>query len=726
MQAFAQDGRVQRKEDGIYFYEQDILYSPYLFSGNITIDVTTEFARPGFGIVIAEDNEKTFRDATHRYLFDVGAYEFNVYEKHNMTQAQSVNVSSTLNPERGKEIRFRFVLEHYTMKAYILFKDTETKKDAEELLGTYKFGRKFHNYRVGIYSEKGNTVKDVAFLQDIPTHWDVNSKNIRGGRIRFIEDGFLFERCLNDAEIEQDNIPLKAGTYYLRYNTEPVDDKMDIQCFIFPSQPKTSEKTGGPSDNSMEDDKKNILDYKTKSFTILEDGEFDIKFKGTSGKIFRISLMDNEHSDFVKTDDEPAASKGSSVVINTTGVKTITWEGIIYDYPDWLDMKEECPYAIVATSIERLNKNSFPVPMNELLKYEYNIPGRMMSAYTEKGTPVVNYRIRHNPNYPTFTIFENIRGAISNLVLTYENGATMNVNIQKTYKTYVPATIVGPIIATNAGGESYDLSSSYREVVDPEYRIDIFSADKKEFLLNYHMTDVMAKPEVYGVPAGYPINKWADTIQGISDHCKKIDAPNVDVKDHKVIIPESIRKYFAYIVVRYQGTEKFMYQFTNYEREIFDDESYIVLDKIPSAAGSSIFIYGIPEDSKIYDEYFYRVPDKGALNTIDLCVDHYDIIKGDQYVVNTGTGEITLDKSLKGKYKNYIIDYLKSDSYCINYNEQLGQYEVDISSESPVMRIHYEMEKNTMESSGLIRTKIKPNKNKFIVLKRKEGAFIED
>ena len=727
MQAFAQDSRIQRTEKGVYFYEQDVLYSPYLFAGNITVDIQAEFARPGLGIVLAEDNEKPFRDATHRYLFDVGAYEYNVYEKHNMTQAQGLNVSSTIRPGKGKQMHFRFVMERYQMKAYLVIKSKEEKdKELEELLGTYKFSRKFHHYRIGIYSEKGNTINNVAFLQDIPEHWNVSSENVRGGRIAFIEDGFFFENCLKDAEVEQNCIELKSGKYYLRYETEPVNGEMDIQCFVYSSNPAISSKTNAPTDDSMEDEKKSILDPKTRSFILLQDGMINIKFKGTSGKITRISLMDSDNSDFVKTYDAPAKSTGSSIVVNTTGVKRITWEGIIFDLPEWKDMKEKCPYAIVATSIERLNKNTFPVPLDTPLLYEYDTGNRMVYARTKSDTLVASYKIRSNPNYPTFTIFENIKAVVSNLIVHYENGAEVNINIQKTYKTFVPATIVGPIIVTNAEGESYDLSASYREIVEPVKRIDILKANASEYLLDYHCADVIAKPEVFGVPAGVKINKWVDTIKEMCPQCQRINDVNVTLKNHKITIPEAVRRHFDYMLVSYQSSENFVYRFTNYEREIFDGEVYLVLDKIPSAAQEAIYIYGIPETSNIYDDYFYRVPNEGMMHSIDLCVDSYDILKSDQYTVNTGTGEINIDKSLKNKYKNFIVDYLKCDSYCINFNDQLSQYEVDIASENPVMRVHYEMEKSTMESSGIIRTQIKPDKNKFVVLRRKEDAFLEN
>ena len=39
-------------DDGIKFYEQDILYDDYLYSDNVDIALTLEYVTPGFGIAL--------------------------------------------------------------------------------------------------------------------------------------------------------------------------------------------------------------------------------------------------------------------------------------------------------------------------------------------------------------------------------------------------------------------------------------------------------------------------------------------------------------------------------------------------------------------------------------------------------------------------------------------------------------------------------------------------
>lgn len=725
MQAFIQDSRVQRTDAGIFFYEQDILYSSYLFQNSITVNMKARFEEPGLGLVIAEDNERDFRDASHLYLLDLGPNEFRVYEKHNVTQSSVLLSSTILAPERGKEVSLIFEMTGKDIAAYFIYDNPDTKKEEKQKLGTFRFTRKFSGYRIGIYSNKGNTIEDISFQQGIPENWQVNANNTRGGYISFFRDGFRFEKCLHDAEVEQDNITLPAGTYYLKYNTDAVDKKMDIKAYLFPSNPKA----GGRKkikDDQMEDAKKSIL-TKDGIADIEEEGTYSLKFVGTSGKVTNIALMDNEKSDFVETREEIVADAGSSIVILTDGVKEVHWEGVIFDVPLWKNLREECPYAILATDIQRLNLDTFSLVKGERYKYVYDADQHLLTA-TSVSDPskVTTHEVDFGKVISKFTIFENMKAAIYNLELFYTSGMEVNINIQKTFRVFVPASISGPVIVADDKGNSFDLSSAYREVVDPTWRIDLFAASKKEIALSYHMTDVMAKPEVYGIPEGRSVNPDTLTIQELSRIGTKLDEANFTVKDHKVSIPSGIRNHFAYVAVYYQSSENYLYHFTNYEREYFTDEKYIVLEHAPSMTDESIYVYGIPTESSFYKDYLYRIPNKDMMNSIDLCADTYDVIPSSMYFVNETTHEITLNKSLMGKYSCFVIDYLKQNSYSINYDEESGQYLVDISSESNTMHIHYEMDDKTGESSNIRRTSIVPDKNKFIVLKRDEGAFYHE
>ena len=58
MQAFLDNARVQVLNEGLYFYEKDVIMSKYLFSRDLRIDIRLGYQHSGFGVIIAEDEEK--------------------------------------------------------------------------------------------------------------------------------------------------------------------------------------------------------------------------------------------------------------------------------------------------------------------------------------------------------------------------------------------------------------------------------------------------------------------------------------------------------------------------------------------------------------------------------------------------------------------------------------------------------------------------------------------
>lgn len=725
MRAFSEDSRTEKREDGLFFYEQDILYSAYLLSGDVTVDLYARFEMPGLGFVLAEDNELGFRQAVHRYLFDIGSYEFNVYEKHNMAQNTAETNSCTVTPAENEKIHLRFQMKKKNVKVYHI-SENDAGKEVQELIGSHKLTRKFDTYRMGIYSNAGNTVSDVAFQQNAPDNWEVSTKNIRGGLVTFFQDGFKFEKCMQDAEIEQDKIHLKQGVYYLRFDRHDIDGVCDIQAYLFPYRASRG-KDGRISDYSMEDPKKNMID-KHGVIHINDEGDYDLKFKGTSGKITRIAIMDKEKSDYVQTHESEAKTDGSNIEVSLNDLEKVEWDGVILDVPEYLDLRKPCPYAILLTDDMNVNLGNFLVEKGKQYHYVYDCDIHTLRAYKEDGVEQAAIFVIFDSKGPKdkITIFKNVSGTAYNLTLTYKgNRNPVNVNLQKTYRAYVPSTITGPILVTDPDGESYNLSASHREIVEPKWRIDYFGKNQKEMRLKHNTVSFMAKVELYGIPKDAKIHKDETEIQDFCKEAIPISMANGDLVGNKIIMMDSIRNQFSYIAVHYASSEDYTYLFTNYEREIFDAANYVVLDSLPAQNDESLFVYGIPEDGEVYDDYVYRIPNESMINSIDLYASKYDIIPSNLYTVISSTGEVQFDKSLENKYKSYVIDYLKRNAYAINYDDKNGQYAVDISSEDPSVILHYEMDSDG-GSDDQIRTTMKSDKNKFIVLRRKQGEVFDN
>lgn len=167
------------------------------------------------------------------------------------------------------------------------------------------------------------------------------------------------------------------------------------------------------------------------------------------------------------------------------------------------------------------------------------------------------------------------------------------------------------------------------------------------------------------------------------------------------------------------------YEFTNFEREIFEPKNRIRLENKPSSKLDTIIVYGILKDSNTYYDNLMIANKKGTIG-IDKYCDAYEVIRESQfYRLEKNTGLIVLtdqdDYAISSKYKELVVDYLKDDSYAINYKHELNSYEVDIST-SKNTKIYYD---NMVSSSNngivnineykLLDTAIK--NNSYIVLR---------
>lgn len=67
---FEPNSRIEKIDSGIRFYEQDIIFSDYVFEGDVEVNLHLDYLHPGFGIVIAEKYKGGPRNSEKAHLLN--------------------------------------------------------------------------------------------------------------------------------------------------------------------------------------------------------------------------------------------------------------------------------------------------------------------------------------------------------------------------------------------------------------------------------------------------------------------------------------------------------------------------------------------------------------------------------------------------------------------------------------------------------------------------------
>ena len=83
---------------GIKFYEQDIMYDDYLYSDNIDITLTLDYANPGFGVALINNESNSIINSSF-IMFKLGNGIFEIIEK-NTNNHLNVLFSTSASPAK--------------------------------------------------------------------------------------------------------------------------------------------------------------------------------------------------------------------------------------------------------------------------------------------------------------------------------------------------------------------------------------------------------------------------------------------------------------------------------------------------------------------------------------------------------------------------------------------------------------------------------------------------
>lgn len=584
---------------GFKFYEKDVLYDNYVFTNDIELNIDVTYVTPGFGVALMDNESTSIREKNDIYLFKIGYKEASIYHT---TKENAVLVKQIVFPDAvtiQEHLKFSFIKNNKKIVIKV-----NNKKIFEEYIA-----KDFDKYNIGYYSNANNIINNIIMKANIPDGWVVNMENTQGGYINFIANSFILKDCINPAEIEQQNIRLKAGTYYLKLKTEG-----DIKYYVHESD-----------DDRLFDDEKNIL-KKDNSFTLLKETLINLKFVGTHGRVSNILLSNNFLDDYIPTTKTNFDFPGSYLDIFIHDLDKVTWTGIVTRYPN--DIKgKEFVYALIMDNSTKIKPQNTDILLNKEYKYVFSTSGYEFSIYDGK-KKIYSKQLTNLSN--KITIFKNISATISSLILYKKDGSEININVQDENKKYINGSINSPIIVTDEYNTPLDLSSSFRYDVDND-----------------------------------------------------------------------------------------QYVFTNWAREYFTPDRILKVKNKILNKQDVVRVYGITKFAKINLDDIYNI-NKNKINSIDLLTKEYDNITEDIELIDKARNFIYLNKRQVEKYKMFIVDYLKRDSYCINYHYDKNAYEVDISSlnKTKILYDCVDINSNVLQANDYKYTKINGNVNGYIVLEK--------
>lgn len=596
--------------NGYRFYEQDILFDNYMFSNDIKLTINLDYVSPGFGIALIDNEGFSIKEKRFSYLFKIGYKEASIYyatkEKNTLIKQLSVKEAFTIQE------KMIFTLIKRGKKIIIKINDVE-------ILSEYT-SKSLDKYNIGYYSNAGNIINSISIASAVPDKWTVNMNNTQGGYIKFYNNCFELKDCKYYAEIEQSKISLKAGKYYLKFETDTVDNVFDIKHFVHLSE-----------DEGLFDDDKNIL-KKDNSFFLLKDALVNLKFTGKQGIVKKIMITNDEADTFIPTTNSDFTFEGSFIDVFLSDLKKVKWVGQVIRTPGQLTSDEI--FCLIMDSKTTITPQMTPIVFSKTYYFEFSKEDYTFRIFDGK-KEIFNAPLKNLNN--KITIFRNITAVIDSLILVKTSGEEINVNLQDEYKRYVNANITGPIIVVDQYSNPLDLSSSYR-------------------LCHYN--------------------------------------------DYK------------------------RYVFTNYEREYFYSQKKLVLENKIINKQDSVIIYGIPKNADYDLEKIYHVKEDN-MNSIDMMADRYDTLyENDVILIDKVKNIIYLSEEQVEKYEMIIVDYLKSNSYCINYHYDKFVYEVNISSIQKDNKMIYDTkvlqggDKEFTQTRDYKITNINGNTNGYIVIRK--------
>jgi hypothetical protein len=93
--------------NGIRFYEQDILFDDYIYSGDIQVSFDLDYITPGIGIALMNNEGLPIAEQKESYLFKLGYRESSViYRLVSVQKRMAMSATNLIPPAEGIHLTF--------------------------------------------------------------------------------------------------------------------------------------------------------------------------------------------------------------------------------------------------------------------------------------------------------------------------------------------------------------------------------------------------------------------------------------------------------------------------------------------------------------------------------------------------------------------------------------------------------------------------------------------
>ena len=499
--------------DGVKFYEQDIIYDDYIYTGSIQVEVDIDYYNNGFGILLINSNNKVLSNINAILLFKMNHKSLEIIYKENDLQKVigTFSAAYAYTCVDNLKLILRKINDKYTVSI------------GGQIVCNVDLDFTFENYHLGFYSNKDNTINHINIAATVPYGWIVNMNQTNGGYIDFHRDGFELSHCKFPAEIEQTNIKLTRGNYYVKYDA--IDS--DVKAYIMRSD-----------DDRVHDDEKNIL-RSDGSFSMTSNGSVSLKFKGTKGRINNIAITTSKFNDYVRTSpdfENVRVIENSYLKLDLLKIKEFTFSGSVSKVQGTIHENPE-EYSILRDDSK--SYGLFDLNIAENIFYTYIYANKILTIFIND-MEIITIPITGDYLY----VFNNVNGRITDFVITDFKNNTTNVTVENTIKKYIPAIIKSPVAVLDKNNIPLDLSSSYRYYYKDGKKYYWFTNTEREYFKPAYTIRLENKPlDVEGSIIVYGIRKESkfDLDRLLEIQTEGFDSLNACADIYDIFFEENLR-----------------------------------------------------------------------------------------------------------------------------------------------------------------------------------------